>query len=146
MKRILHIILSLLVLITSLASIAPAQNDSAQALRDYLGGKKFRVTYRRGGPVYGTYFFLEVDLCRSGNYITYGQSRKQNVVFDRTEQVHSWTDRGRWNTGSYDGQLGIRYVSTSGQVSVYPIRIGPNGEVSTNNGMTVQRLGSAQCE
>src|SRR5215471_11996466 len=146
MKRILRILLSILILMTSLGSIAPAQNDSPQALKNYLGGQKFLVTYRQGGPVYGTYFFLEVDLCRSGNYITYGRSRKQNVVFDRTEQVHTWTDRGRWNTGYYSGQLGIQYVSMSGQVSVYPIRIGPNGEVHTNNGLIVVRKGAAECE
>lgn len=145
MNQALRTILSMLALATSLASPAPAQNDSAQALKTYLDGQKFLVTYRQGGPVYGTYFFLEVHLCRSGNYITYGQSRKQNVVFDRTEQVHRWTDRGRWETGFYGGQLGVQYISMSGQVGVCPVRIGPNGEIYTNNGMSVVRKGAAQC-
>lgn len=134
------------ILISSLSTTALAQSDAqAQGLRDYLAGQKFQVTYRQGGPVYGTYFFLSVNLCRSGNYLTFGQSRKQSVLDSHGEQVHNWQDQGRWNVTAVAGQIGVQYVSATGQVSFYPVRVGSNGQISTSNGMTVVRQGAAQC-
>src|ERR1700756_5352940 len=93
---------AMLVLAFSLTGTALAQAGSqAQALKAYLGGQKLIVTYRQGGPVYGTYISLQVHLCRSGNYMTFGQSRKQTVLGN--EQVNNWRDQGRWDTGVYAG-------------------------------------------
>jgi len=119
--------------------------QDAQAVRDYLSGQRFLVTYRHGGPAYGTYFFLTVNLCRSGSYFTLGQSRKQSVLESHGEQVHDWQDQGRWDVTESAGRIAVRYISTTGQVSLYPIYIGPNGQIATNNGMTVVRKGPAQC-
>jgi hypothetical protein len=123
-----------------------AQDDGqAQQLRDYLAGQQFLVTYRQGGSVYGTYFFLTVNLCRSGNYVTFGQSRKQSVLDSHGEQVNNWRDQGRWTVTNLGGSLGVQYLSATGQISFYPVRIGPGGQVLVGNGMSVVRQGAAQC-
>ncbi len=127
--------------------VALAQSATQrQSLRDYLAGQKFAVTYRQGGPLYGTYFFLTVNLCRSGDYITFGQSRKQSVLDSHGEQVHNWRDQGHWSVTAIGGQLGIQYLSFTGQSSFYPVSVGPNGKISTGNDMTVIREGPAQCQ
>lgn len=152
MKSLFATICAILIVASGFPAMVQAQTDSeTQTLKDYLAGQKFLVTYRQGGPVYGTYFFLTVHLCRSGNYQTFGQSRKQSVLDSRdtglpnAEQVHNWRDRGRWDVIVAAGQIGIQYLSSSGQTSFYPVRVGPNGQVSVGNGMTVVRQGPAQC-
>lgn len=128
----------------SFTGAALAQIGSqAQALRSYLGGQKLLVTYRQGGAVYGTYVSLQVHLCRSGNYMTFGQSRKQTVLGN--EQVNNWRDEGRWDVGVYAGQLGVEYVSASGQSNFVPVRISPNGQILAGNGTSVVRQGTAMC-
>ena len=136
----------IVMLIVTLAVNPSACPQDAQALHDYLAGQRFLVTYRQGGPVYGTYFFLRVHLCPSGNYITFGQSRKQSVLDTHAEQVHNWRDQGRWDAGVYGGQMGIQYISSSGQTAFYPISVGANGEIRAGNGMSVVREGPAQCQ
>ncbi len=152
MQRRLFVVV-LIVLASVFSTTACAQADSqAKALRDYVAGQKFSVTYRQGGPVYGTYFFLSVNLCRSGDYVTFGRSRKQSVLDSRetglpsAEQVRSWRDQGRWSVTARSGQLGVQYVSFTGQTFFYPVRVQPNGQILVGNGMTVLRDGAARCQ
>jgi hypothetical protein len=119
------------------------QDQQAQTARAYLSGQKLLVTYRQGGPVYGTYFLLQVHLCQSGSYMTFGQSRKQTVMGN--EQVNNWRDQGRWNVSAFGGQLGIQYVSISGQANFVPILIAQDGSIWAGNGLSVVRQGRAQC-
>jgi hypothetical protein len=136
----------LTMVMVALFSATTALPQDAQAVKNYLGGQRLLVTYRRGGPVYGTYFFFHVNLCRSGSYVTRAQSRKQNVVYERTEQVHIWPDRGRWDVGVFAGQVGVQYVSwTSGESNFIPVSIRADGSIAAGNGMSVVREGSAQC-
>ena len=143
MKTVINI--TVMLSLGFLLPVTVLSQQSPEALKQYLAGQKLLVTYRQGGPVYGTYFFLQVHLCRSGNYVTYGQSRKQSVLDSHGEQVHSWRDEGHWDVGVYAGQVGVQYVSTSGQANFVPVRIGPNGEIWTSNGTSVVRQGAAQC-
>jgi hypothetical protein len=117
--------------------------DQAQAVKAYLSGQRLQVTYRQGGAVYGTYFVLQAHLCPSGDYMTFGQSRKQTVLGN--EQVNNWHDRGRWTVANIGGQLGIQYVSVSGQSNFVPVRIAQDGSIWAGNGVSVVRQGKAQC-
>jgi hypothetical protein len=140
-KRLIQLAIAL-----SISTVVLAQdNAQVQQLKDYLAGQRFVVTYRQGGPAYGTYFFLTVNLCRSGNYVTFGQSRKQSVLDSHGEQVNNWRDQGRWTVSSVGEVLGVQYLSSTGQISFYPVRIGPGGQVFASNGMSVVRQGAAQC-
>ena len=78
-------------------------DSQTQALRHYLAGERLEVTYRKSGSVYGRYVFMTVHLCRLGNYMTFGQTRKQSVLDSHGEQVRTWRDQGRWNVKRLPG-------------------------------------------
>jgi len=142
MKIEVYRVLLAAALLPALMAPALGQNET-QAVKGYLSGQHVMVTYRQGGPVYGTYFFLQVHLCPSGRYMTFGQSRKQTVLGN--EQVSNWRDQGQWDVGIYAGQLGIQYVSASGQANFVPVRIAQDGSIWAGNGVSVVRQGPAQC-
>jgi hypothetical protein len=101
------------------------------------------VTYRDGGPLYGTFFTLQVHFCRSGRYVTFGESRRQTILDN--EQVNRFTDEGTWEITTFRGQLVLQYVSVSGQPNIVAVNVAPNGRVSLGDGITVVRQGPAQC-
>ena len=144
MRTILCIAVTALLLpFLTLASPA-AQGPSEAAVRDFFNGQQMLVTYREGGPLYGTFFTLQVHFCRSGRYITFGESRRQTVLDN--EQVSRFTDEGTWEVATLRGQMVLRYVSVSGQPNVVAINVAPNGRVSLGDGsITVIRQGVAQC-
>jgi hypothetical protein len=125
-------------------SVLYAQADQqVQHVKRYISGQKTLVTYREGGPIYGTYFFLEVHFCASGRYVSFGQSRKQTVLGN--EQVNNWRDNGRWDVLPFRGQVGLVYFSTSGKRDFVPMHIQPNGRISTVGGASILLQGRAQC-
>jgi hypothetical protein len=135
----------LLVLLTSclpLGTVQAQTDQQAQHVARYLSGQRTLVTYREGGSVYGTYVFLEIHFCASGEYLLSGQSRKQTVLGN--EQVNNWSDSGRWDVMSSQGQVRLAYFSTSGRRDVVPVYLDHNGGIRTD-GASVQRQGRAQC-
>jgi len=144
MRTILCIaVTALLFSFQALASLA-AQGPPDAAVRDFFNGQQMLVTYREGGPLYGTFFTLQVHFCRSGRYITFGESRRHTVLDN--EQVSRFTDEGTWEVTVLRGQMALRYVSISGQPNIVAINVAPNGRVSLGDGsITVIRQGVAQC-
>ena len=66
-----------------------AQSDAqVSAIDRYLSGRRFLVSYREGGPVYGSHIFLDVHYCSSGQYLLAGESRRQTVLDNW--QVNRW--------------------------------------------------------
>jgi hypothetical protein len=133
-------------LVLSLPAAAPVDAQAAQnsTIKDFFNGQQMLVTYREGGPVYGTFFTLQVHFCRSGRYLTFGESRRHTVLDN--EQVNRITDEGTWEVTTVGGQNVLRYLSASGQPNVVAINVAPNGRVSLGDGsITVIRQGLAQC-
>lgn len=127
-----------------LAIPAHAQTDpDARSVRDFFAGQKLLVTWRDGGALYGTFFTLQVHLCRSGRYMTFGESRRQTVLDN--QQVSNLDDRGSWDIATFQGQLVVKYLSDSGQANAVPVRVMPNGGIWVGEGVTVIRQGAAQC-
>jgi hypothetical protein len=127
-----------------LATPARAQTASDERnVRDIFAGQKMLVTWRDGGPLYGTFFTLQVHFCSSGRYMTFGESRRQTVLDN--QQVSNLDDRGSWNVATFQGQLVLRYLSDSGQANAVPVRVLPNGTIWVGEGVTVIRQGAAQC-
>jgi hypothetical protein len=122
---------------------ASAQGPPEAALRDFFNGQQMLVTYREGGALYGTFFTLEVHFCRSGRYVTFGESRRQTILDN--EQVNRFSDEGTWEITTFRGQLVLKYVSVSGEPNVVAINVAPNGRVWLGDGITVVRQGPAQC-
>jgi hypothetical protein len=126
---------------------AAAQGVSSAAaeapVRDFFNGQQMLVTYREGGTLYGTFFTLQVHFCRSGRYMTFGESRKQTILDN--QQVSHFTDEGTWEITTFRGQLVLKYVSVSGRPNIVAVNVAPNGRVSLGDGITVVRQGLAQC-
>jgi hypothetical protein len=134
---------SLLLLLLA-APPAVSQTDlNEQAARGFFRGQKLLVTYRDGGPLYGTFFFLNVHFCPSGRYMTTGQSRRHTVLDN--EQISNFSDRGSWDITTFEGQLVLRYVSDSGQANALPVHRLPNGSISVGEGISLVKQGVAQC-
>jgi len=144
MRTILGIAAAALVLSASASASLSAQGPPEAAVRDFFNGQQMLVTYREGGPLYGTFFTLQVHFCRSGRYLTFGESRRHTVLDN--EQVNRFTDEGTWEVTTVRGQMVLRYVSVSGQPNMVAINVAPGGRVSLGDGsITVIRQGVAQC-
>jgi hypothetical protein len=122
---------------------ASAQGPPEAALRDFFNGQQMLVTYREGGPLYGTFFTLEVHFCRSGRYVTFGESRRQTILDN--EQVNRFSDEGTWEITTLRGQRVLKYVSVSGEPNLVAVNVAPNGRVWLGDGITVVRQGPARC-
>ena len=143
MRSALAVITSLL-LAVCLRTPAHAQTGSNERnVRDLFAGQKMLVTWRDGGPLYGTFFTLQVHFCNSGRYMTFGESRRQTVLDN--QQVNNLDDRGSWEVATWQGQLVLRYLSDTGQANAVPVRVLPNGNIWVGEGVTVLRQGAAQC-
>jgi len=143
MRSALAVTTSLL-LAVFLTKPASAQTEPNQRnVRDLFAGQKMLVTWRDGGSLYGTFFTLQVHFCRSGRYMTFGESRRQTVMDN--QQVSNLDDRGSWDVATFQGQLVVKYLSDSGQANAVPVRVLPNGNIWVGEGVTVIRQGAAQC-
>jgi hypothetical protein len=144
MRTILCSVVTALLISFSMTVPLAAQGPPEAAVRDFFNGQQMLVTYREGGALYGTFFTLQVHFCRSGRYITFGESRRQTVLDN--EQVNRFTDEGTWEVTTVRGQMVLRYVSVSGQPNMVAINVAPNGRVSLGDGsITVIKQGVAQC-
>ena len=136
-------IFTLLVAFFPIYSVHAQTRKDVQYIKGYLSGHEFQVTYREGGSLYGTYYFLDVHFCSSERYMLHGQSRKQTVLGN--EQVNNWNDSGRWDVILFQGHASLQYVSASGGRDVVPMEILPDGRVRPLSGAFMQRRGNAQC-
>ena len=133
-------------LLLSLLLAAPAVSQTGsneQAVKGFFLGQRLLVTYREGGAQYGTFHSLQVHFCRSGRYMTAGQSRRHTVLDN--EQISNFSDQGSWDITSFQGQLFLKYLSDSGQANALPVRLLPNGSLSLGEGISLVRQGLAQC-
>ena len=141
MKPMFSSVILTALLFTSSATPAPAAQE--QVVKQALSGKRMLVTYRDGGALYGTYYFLDVHFCASGSFMTYGQSRKTTVL-DNT-QVSNFNDRGRWDIATINGRMVLQSQSASSGTRIFPIALLPNGGISLGDGISVVSQGAALC-
>jgi len=142
MKPTSSIVAALLLLL--LAAPASAQMDSSeQTVKDYFTGQRLLVTYREGGAQYGTVYFLQVHFCRSGRYMTLGQSRRHTILDN--EQISNFSDQGSWDVATFQGRLVLKYLSDSGQANALPVRVLRNGGIAVGEGVSLVKEGVAQC-
>jgi hypothetical protein len=139
------ILLLILGLFFSPSTTAFAQPDGqVEALKVALVGQRMLITYREGGALYGTYYFLDVQFCRTGKYITSAQSHKTTVMDN--DQSNNWTEIGRWDILSYQNQPVLRYVTLQGKMNFVPARLLQDGEIWLGDGVTVRHLSTTACK
>lgn len=128
----------------ALPVVAPAQAGSeVESIRDRLTGQHQLITYREGGPLYGTFYFLHVHFCASGTYVTLAESHRTTVLGNHED--HQWRDYGKWDVTSIQGHTVLRYLSSSGKGDIVPLALLPDGRLFVREGVTVIRQGKALC-
>ncbi len=121
-----------------------AQNvPTVNELNSYLKNQKFLVSYREGGVVYGTYYFLEIHYCPNGTYGLYGRSIKKTVLDN--EQRNNWKEFGAWKVVSNRNLTGIQYVTNKGLQNFVPIYKLSDGSYYISEGISITRQGLASC-
>jgi hypothetical protein len=94
--------------------------------------------------MYGTRYFLDVQFCWTGRYVTAAESRKTPVL--NNEQVNRWRDIGSWDIVSYQGQAVLKYISSNGQTNFVPAALLPGGRIWLGQGVSVQLTGVTACQ
>src|SRR5437868_84279 len=103
----------------------PAPGSAEALVRDFFNGQQMLVTYREGGALYGTVFALQVHFCRSGRYMTFGESHKQTVLGN--DQVNRFADEGMWEIATFRGQVILKYTSASNPPNIVAVNVAPDG-------------------
>lgn len=138
------ILLALALFFLPTAPAVAQADDRAMALTDALSGQRLFVTFRDGGALYGTYYFLDVQFCPTGRYVTSAQSRKTTIL--NNQQVNRWREIGTWSIIIYQDQPVLKYVSLNGRTNFAPARLLEGGRVWLGEGVSVQRTGTAACQ
>jgi len=112
-------------------------------VNNFFNNQNLLITYREGEAVYGTYYFLEIHYCPSGQYGLYGRSVKQTVLGN--EQRNSWQEFGNWKVIKHNGKVGVYYTTTSGQENFVPIYRLSNGYLFIGEGISIVKQGIAIC-
>lgn len=126
-----------------------AQNTTAQSIptetevNRFVSNNHFLVTYREGEALYGTYFFIDIHYCPNGYYGLYGRSAKKTVLGN--EQNNNWQEFGTWKATKYNGNVGLYYLTTTGQQKFFPLYRLPNGKLTLGEGITIVLQGKAVC-
>jgi hypothetical protein len=137
------VLLGLILLLVPGIPAAAQTEDPIDAVRKALSGQRLLVTYRDGGALYGTHYFLDVQLCRTGRYYTSAESRRTTIL--NNQQVNRWRETGTWAIISYENQPVLKYISSAGKTNVAPARLLPEGRIWLGEGVSVQRTGTTAC-
>lgn len=125
---------------------APAINGqsipSIEEVQNFFNNQNILISYREGEVIYGTYYFMEIHYCPTGQYGLYGNTVKQTVLGN--EQRSNWQEFGTWQITSQNGQVGIYYVTQSSQQFV-PIYKLANGDFFVREGVSIVKQGPAIC-
>ena len=142
-RRVLGRGLPVVLLVLPLVTLFAQSDPQVSAIDRYLSGRRFLVSYREGGPVYGSHIFLDVHYCSNGQYLLTGESRRQTVLDNW--QVNRWEDSGRWAVLRVEGRVGVRAVSSSGKVDFVVTELLPDGRLWVGDGVSVNPKGPAIC-
>ena len=115
---------------------------TVEEVRSFFSGNKILVSYRDGGPIYGTFYFLEIHFCPNG-YGLYGRSSKQTVMGNY--QNNNWQEFGLWEVREQGGMVGMFYAPQSGNQLFVPIYKAVDGTLFINQETSMVNQGLAIC-
>lgn len=116
---------------------------SVEEVKTFFNNQNILVTYREGEVIYGTYYFIEVHFCPSGQYGLYGNTVKKTVLGN--EQKSNWQEFGNWQVIERNGQVGMHYMATTGNQQFVPVYKLANGDFFVGEGITIVKQGAAIC-
>ena len=141
-KQISRMLGAAFVVVITASKPGLAQSE-AETVRSLLSGRTMMVTYRDGGPIYGTYQQIYVSFCPSGSYFSQGRSSRTTVL--ENQERRSFSDQGTWSVSELGNLVAVQYRSVSGQVTSFLVHLLPNGRIWAGNGITVIPQGAAPC-
>jgi hypothetical protein len=141
-QSVAAILLGLAALLSPRPGLAQTE-ESVQVIRSALSGQRLFITYRDGGPIYGTFYFLDVQFCQTGKYVMAAESRKTTILDN--EQVNRWAEIGTWDIISYQDQPVLKYISSTGRTNFAPAALLPGGRIWLGQGVSVQRTSTTNC-
>jgi hypothetical protein len=135
-------------LLTVCFTAVPSRNyargpGDMEGIRQRLAGQHYLITYRDGGPMYGTFYFLHIHFCASGDYITVAESHRTTILDNHEDR--RWQDYGKWDVIVFQGRTMLRYISSTGRGDVVPVAVLPDGRLWVRDGVTVLLQGRALC-
>ena len=144
MKRFYLLMVIIFAFFVLIPQYASAQTIPTIAeVNSFINNGHFLITYREGEVVYGTYYFIEIHYCPSGQYGLYGKSIKRTVMGN--EQHNNWQEYGNWKVIEYGENVGIYYKTTTAQEKFFPVYRLSNGDLSIGEGVTIVKKGKAIC-
>ncbi|MBT8267754.1 MAG: hypothetical protein KJN59_00920 [Bacteroidia bacterium] len=115
---------------------------SVEEVNQFFNGSNIMISYREGGPIYGTFYVLEIHYCPNG-YGLYGQTSKQTVMGNY--QNSNWQEFGTWKVIEQDGLVGLYYSPLNGQPNFVPVYKLGDGSFFIREGLTIVKQGQAIC-
>jgi len=137
-KQISRMLGAALVVVITAPKPGLAQSE-AETVRSLLSGRTTTVTYRDGGPIYGTY----ISFCPSGSYFSQGGSSRTTIL--ENQERRTFSDQGTWSVSELGNLVVVQYRSVSGQVTALLVHLLPNGRIWAGTGITVIPQGLAPC-
>ena len=125
------------------SSITAQHVPTVEEVHNFFNNQKILISYRDGEVLYGTYYFLEIHYCPSGQYGLYGNSVKKTVLGN--EQRNNWQEFGNWKATNQNGIIGLYYSTTKGNQEFVPIYRSINGDLFISEGVSIVRQGIAIC-
>ena len=141
-KQISRMLGAALVVVIGASKPGLAQSE-AETVRSLLSGRTMMVTYRDGGPIYGTYQQISVSFCPSGSYFSQGGSSRTTIL--ENQDRRSFSDQGTWSVSELGNLVAVQYQSVSGQVTAFLVHLLPDGRIWAGTGITVVPQGPAPC-
>ena len=114
LKQIARILSAALLVVIAAPKPGLAQSE-AEAVRSLLSGRTMMVTYRDGGPIYGTNHQIHVSFCPSGSYFSQGGSSRTTIL--ENQERRSFSDQGTWSVSEIGNLVVVQSRSVSGQVT-----------------------------
>jgi hypothetical protein len=141
-KQISGMLGAALVVVITTPKPGLAQSE-AETVRSLLSGRTMMVTYRDGGPIYGTYQQISVSFCPSGSYFSQGGSSRTSIL--ENQDRRSFSDQGTWSVSELGNLVEVQYRSVSGPVTAFLVHLLPDGRIWAGTGITVVPQGQAPC-
>ena len=141
-KQISGMLGAALVVVITTPKPGLAQSE-AETVRSLLSGRTMMVTYRDGGPIYGTYQQISVSFCPSGSYFSQGGSSRTSIL--ENQDRRSFSDQGTWSVSELGNLVEVQYRSVSGPVTAFLVHLLPDGRIWAGTGITVVPQGPALC-
>lgn len=117
---------------------------SVEEVSSFFSNSNILITSREGGPIYGTFYFVEIHYCPQG-YGLYGRSEKQTVLGNI--QRNNWREFGTWKVVNQNDQVGLFYtVQSTGAQNFVPVYKLDNGNFFIGEGYTIVHQGQAICQ